>query len=91
MEWNSKDQTYDRDLFAMRTYYECDIISVGIIITRSESLNEVFKDLGIMTKYGASTTFMGKLIPRLDSRRHGGCPILSWDYTVQYCRLEKLE
>ena len=77
IEWNSKDQTYDRDLFAMRTYYECDIISVGIIITRSESLNDVFKKLGVITKYGASTTFMGKLIPRLDSRRHGGCPILA--------------
>lgn len=77
VEWNSKDQTFDRDLFAMRTYYECDIISVGIIITRSESLNPLFKELGIMTKYGASTTWMGKLIPRLDSRRHGGCPLLA--------------
>lgn len=77
VEWNSKDQTYDRDLFAMRTYYECDIISVGVIITRSESLNEVFKEYGIMSKYGSSTTWMGKLTPRLDSRRHGGCPILA--------------
>lgn len=77
VEWNSKDQTYDRDLFAMRTYYECDIISVGIIITRSESLNKVFRELEVMNKYGASTTWMGKLVPRLDSRRHGGCPILA--------------
>lgn len=77
IEWNSKDQTFDRDLFAMRTYYDCDIISVGVIITRSESLNPLFKELGIMPKYGASTTWMGKLIPRLDSRRHGGCPILA--------------
>ncbi len=79
IEWNSKDQTFDRDLFAMRTYYECDIISVGIIITRSEKLNPVFKQLGknIQNKYGASTTWMGKLTPRLDSRRHGGCPILA--------------
>lgn len=77
VEWNSKDQTFDRDLFAMRTYYECDIISAGIIITRSEKLNKVFKDIGVMNKYGASTTWMGKLIPRLDSRRHGGCPILA--------------
>ena len=76
MEWNSKDQTFDRDLFAMRTYHECDIISVGIIITRSQSLNSIFKELGISQKYGASTTWMGKLLPRLDSRRHGGCPIL---------------
>lgn len=79
VEWNSKDQTYDRDLFAMRTYYECDIISAGVIITRSESLNKVFSELGnsIKKKYGASTTWMGKLTPRLDSRRHGGCPILA--------------
>ena len=83
LEWNSKDQTFDRDLLAMRTYYECDIISVGIIITRSEELNEVFKNVHdeagepIMKKYGASTTWMGKLTPRLESRRNGGCPILA--------------
>lgn len=77
VEWNSKDQTFDRDLFAMRTYYECDVISVGIIITRSEELNKIFDELDIKAKYGASTTWMGKLVPRLDSRRHGGCPILA--------------
>ena len=82
-EWNSKDQTFDRDLFAMRTYYECDIISVGLIITRAESLNQIFDELGkdIKAKYGASTTWMGKLLPRLDSRRHGGCPILALGIT----------
>lgn len=77
VEWNSKDQTFDRDLFALRTYYECDIISVGIIVTRSEKLTPVFKSLGIFSKYGASTTWMGKLTPRLDARRHGGCPVLA--------------
>lgn len=82
MEWNSKDQTFDRDLFAMRTYHECDIISAGIIITRSQTLNPIFKELGIAQKYGASTTWMGKLTPRLDSRRHGGCPILAIGITA---------
>lgn len=77
VEWNSKDQTFDRDLFALRTYYECDIISVGIIITRSEKLDPFFKQLGIRSKYGASTTWMGKLLPRLDARRHGGGPVLA--------------
>ena len=88
LEWNSKDQTFDRDLLAMRTYYDCDIVSAGIIITRSAELNEVFKtiyDYGarsrqwkpILRKYGASTTWMGKLTYRLDSRRNGGCPILA--------------
>lgn len=79
LEWNGKDQTYDRDIFAMRTYFECGVISVGVILTRAESLNEVFAELGpkIKAKYGASTTWMGKLIYRLDSRRNGGCPILA--------------
>ena len=77
LEWNSKDQTFDRDLLAMRTYFDCGLIGVGVIVTRAEELNDIFKDAGIMAKYGASTTWMGKLLYRLDSRRNGGCPILA--------------
>lgn len=83
LEWNSKDQTFDRDLLAMRTYFDCGLIDVGVIVTRSEELNDIFKhekdDKGcpLMKKYGASTTWMGKLTYRLDSRRNGGCPILA--------------
>ncbi|MCM1175808.1 MAG: restriction endonuclease [Blautia sp.] len=83
LEWNSKDQTFDRDLLAMRNYFDCGLIDVGVIVTRSEDLNDVFKkekdDKGqpLMKKYGASTTWMGKLTYRLDSRRNGGCPILA--------------
>lgn len=83
LEWNSKDQTFDRDLLAMRTYFDCGLIDVGVIVTRSEELNDVFKALTdesgkpLIKKYGASTTWMGKLIYRLDSRRGGGCPILA--------------
>lgn len=86
VEWNSKDQTFDRDLLAMRTYYDCGLISVGIILTREEELNVVFESLfhttkkgieSIAKKYGASTTWIGKLVPRLESRRNGGCPVLA--------------
>ena len=83
LEWNSKDQTFDRDLLAMRTYFDCGLIDVGIIVTRAEELNEIFRVItdnsgkSILSKYGASTTWMGKLIPRLKSRRNGGCPILA--------------
>ena len=77
VEWNSKDQTFDRDLLAMRTYFDCGVIDVGIIVTRAEELNDIFKELGNKEKYGASTTWMGKLVPRLNSRRNGGCPILA--------------
>ena len=77
LEWNSKDQTFDRDLMAMRTYFDCGLIDVGVIVTRAEELNDIFRKLGIIAKYGASTTWMGKLLPRLKSRRNGGCPILA--------------
>lgn len=78
MEWNSKDQTFDRDLYAFRTFYECGVITCGVIITRSEAMNDIFSTLGndIKKKYGASTTWMGKLLPRIHARRHGGCPLL---------------
>lgn len=75
-EWNSKDQTFDRDLMAIRTYYEFGIISAGIIITRGTDLKTFPKHYNL-GKYGASTTWMGKLTYRLDSRRSGGCPILA--------------
>ena len=79
LEWSSKDQT----LLAMRTYFDCGLIEVGVIVTRAEKLNDIFKqetdDNGqlLIKKYGASTTWMGKLRYRLDSRRNGGCPILA--------------
>ena len=76
MEWNSKDQTFDRDLYALRAFYECNIISCGVIITRSELLNPIFNKLGVKSKYGASTTWMGKLLPRINAGRHGGCPLM---------------
>ena len=83
LEWNSKDQTFDRDLLAMRTYFDCGLIEVGIIVTRAKELNDIFKEItdkngkSLMPKYGASTTWMGKLEYRLKSRRNGGCPILA--------------
>lgn len=96
MEWNSKDQTFDRDLYAFRTFHECGLISAGVMLTRSASLDTVIQQLPMLSrngeverlangdvktcrgKYGASTTWMGKLLYRLDAGRHGGCPILAF-------------
>lgn len=91
LEWNSKDQTYDRDLYAMSAFYEAGAIDVGVIITRGFSLDSAFfRSLGkvlkkdgtegtaeVHKKYGASTTWMGKLLYRLDAGRNGGCPVLA--------------
>lgn len=81
LEWNSKDQTFDRDLYAFRAFYDAGVISAAVLLTRSESLNTVFKSLGIMKKYGASTTWMGKLLYRLRAGRNGGCPVLVFGIT----------
>jgi hypothetical protein len=32
--------------------------------------------MGLMSKYGASTTWMGKLLYRMNAGRNGGCPVL---------------
>lgn len=92
VEWNSKDQTFDRDLYAFRSFFEYGRISVGVLLTRSTSLDGVFDQLGsvvdrygtkrmVKAKYGASTTHMGKLLPRLQSGRNGGCPVLALGIT----------
>ncbi len=81
VEWNSKDQTFDRDLYAFRAFWEFGRISAGIIITRGTEMFPYLKGLGIGKKYGASTTHMGKLLPRLRAGRQGGCPVLVFGIT----------
>lgn len=81
LEWNSKDQTYDRDLYAFRAFFDYNKISVGVLLTRSNELDPLFVQLGVMHKYGASTTQMGKLLPRLRAGRNGGCPVLVFGMT----------
>jgi len=81
LEWNSKDQTFDRDLYAFRAFFEYNAISLGILVTRSNELDPLFKELGINSKYGASTTHIGKLITRLEAGRNGGCPVLVFGIT----------
>jgi hypothetical protein len=83
LEWNSKDQTFDRDLYAFRAFFEYGKISLGILVTRSQELDPLFKRLGVYQKYGASTTQMGKLLPRLNAGRSGGCPVLVFGITTR--------
>lgn len=81
LEWNSKDQTFDRDLYAFRAFWEYDRISVGVLITRGQEMVPYLRSLGkeVLAKYGGdggSTTHWNKLMPRLEAGRGGGCPIL---------------
>lgn len=76
IEWNNKDPFFDRDLNNFRLLFDLRAISVGIIITRCDELQEIFDDLGRGESYGSSTTHMSKLLPRIKGGGGGGCPIL---------------
>ena len=58
IEWNNKDPFFDRDLNNFRLLFDLRVISVGVIITRCDELQDVFDDLGRGSSYGASTTHM---------------------------------
>jgi Restriction endonuclease BglII len=76
VEWNNKDPFFDRDLNNFRLLFELRAIDVGVIITRSSNLQEIFNILGRGSSYGNSTTHLDKLIPRLEGGGGGGCPVV---------------
>lgn len=76
IEWNNKDTFFDRDLNNFRLLFELRAVSVGVIITRCDELQEIFNKLEKGTSFGASTTHMSKLLPRIEGGGAAGCPIL---------------
>lgn len=76
IEWNNKDPFYDRDLNNFRLLFDLRVISVGIIITRCDELQDLFNHLGRGKSYGNSTTHMAKLLPRIQGGGGAGCPLL---------------
>lgn len=82
-EWNNKDPFFDRDLTTFRLLFELNVLSVGIIITRADELQRLFKETGKKTAAGASTTHMSKLIPKMRNRASGGCPVLAFGITMK--------
>jgi hypothetical protein len=76
IEWNNKDPFFDRDLNNFRLLFELRAISVGVIITRCDDLQDIFNNLGRGASYGSSTTHLSKLIPRIEGGGGGGCPLL---------------
>lgn len=76
IEWNNKDPFFDRDLNNFRLLFDLRAISIGIIITRCDDLQDIFVELGRGQSYGASTTHMSKLLPRIEGGSGAGCPIL---------------
>lgn len=81
IEWNNKDPFFDRDLNNFRLLFDLRVISVGIIITRSDELQTIFESLQRGSSYGASTTHLSKLLPRIRGGGGAGCPILVFGIT----------
>ncbi len=76
IEWNNKDPFFDRDLNNFRLLFDLRVVSVGVIITRCDGLQQIFDELGKGSSYGSSTTHMSKLLPRIAGGGGGGCPII---------------
>lgn len=81
VEWNNKDPFYDRDLNNFRLLFELRAISVGVIVTRCDALQDILKSLGRGASSGASTTYMRKLLPKIDGGGAGGCPLVVFGIT----------
>jgi hypothetical protein len=91
VEWSNKDPFFDRDLNNFRLLFDLRAISVGIIITKSDELSDIFLNMGrdIWNKYGWSTTWMKKLLPRIEGGGGGGCPILVFGITKKLYEANK--
>lgn len=76
IEWNNKDPFFDRDLNNFRLLFDLRAVSVGIIVTRADELQDIFNELGRGSSYGNSTTHMSKLLPRIEGGGGAGCPLL---------------
>lgn len=78
IEWNNKDPFFDRDLTNFRLLFDLKTISVGVIITRSSELQQIFNSLGRRSSYGNSTTHFEKLRPKMLGAGSGGCPVIAF-------------
>ena len=65
-EWNNKDPLFDRDWNNFRLLFELRAVSVDVVVTPCGEFQERFHPLGKGSSYGASTTRMSQLLPRIE-------------------------
>jgi hypothetical protein len=77
MEWNNKDPFFDRDLNNFALLHREGVMAVGVIVTRGYDLQPWLRAnvTGGPQKYGASTTWWDKLVPRVNLGGGGECPL----------------
>jgi hypothetical protein len=74
MEWNSKDQTFDRDLYAFNAFFLSGVLDVGVLVTRGMSLNPALRQLGQALKKDGKPEYRivkGEEVPRLVYEKYG--------------------
>jgi len=87
VDWDSKDQTFNRDPHAFLSFFEFGKISVGVLLTRSDAVGSYFTKCGIWrdgygverlmkARYGGSTMYMESPLLRLRAGRYKGCPVV---------------
>jgi hypothetical protein len=76
LEWNNKDEFFDRDLINFEAIHRARGLAVGIVVTRGPDLQNELRARGL-GKFGARSTHWEKLMPRLDLGRGGATPIVA--------------
>jgi hypothetical protein len=76
LEWNNKDEFFDRDLINFEAIHRARGLAVGIVVTRGPRLQDELRAKGL-DKFGARSTHWEKLMPRLDLGRGGATPIIA--------------
>lgn len=76
LEWNNKDEFFDRDLINFEALHRARGLAVGIIMTRGPGLQEELRSRKLK-KFGARSTHWEKLVSRLELGRGGATPIVA--------------
>ena len=88
LEWNNKDEFFDRDLINFDALHTARGLAVGLIVTRGATLQAELVSRGARwrQRFGARTTHWDKLSPRLDLGRGGSTPIVAVGIEVDRVR-----
>ena len=70
LEWNSKDQTFDRDLLAMRTYFDCGRGVLELVPLPGKGLPQNLQGVAVAVKL----EFLLEILPHIC--RHSVSPFL---------------
>jgi hypothetical protein len=76
VHWYGKEMAFDRTLNNFRVLFDLGLIEVGVIVTRCDGLQSIFRETG-RYQMAAGTTRIGSLLPKIEAGFAGGCPVLA--------------